>query len=84
MEELQQMVQMTTIKLTTMHKALAIRDDIDGLYVSWKGGRVLTSIEDSVDTSIKRLEDYIKPEQRNADYRDKQHKQHKHQQNNNN
>ena len=36
------------------------RDDVDRLYVSRKeGGRRLTSIEDSVDTSIQRLEDYI-------------------------
>ena len=40
----------------TVHKA---RDDVDGLYV-WRkeGGRRLTSIEDSVDASIQRLEDY--------------------------
>ena len=43
-----------------MHKALHPRDNIDRLYVSRKeGGRGLASIEDSVDTSIKRLEDYI-------------------------
>ena len=44
----------------TMHKALHPRDDVDILYVSRKeGGRGLASIEDSVDTSIQRLEDYI-------------------------
>ena len=44
----------------TMHKALHPRDDVDRLYVSRKeGGRGLSSIEDSVDTSIQRLEDYI-------------------------
>ena len=44
----------------TMHKALHPRDDVDRLYVSRKeGGRGLTSIEDSVDTSIHRLENYI-------------------------
>ena len=44
----------------TMHKALHPRDDVDRLYVSRKeGGRGLTSIEDSVDASIQRLEDYI-------------------------
>ena len=43
-----------------MHKALHPRDDVDRLYVSRKeGGRGLASIEDSVDTSIQRLEDYI-------------------------
>ena len=47
-------------KLITMHKALHPRDDIDRLYVSGKeGGRGLTSIENSTDTSIRRLEDYI-------------------------
>ena len=44
----------------TMHKALHPRDEVDRLYVSRKeGGRWLTSIEDSVDASIQRLEDYI-------------------------
>ena len=43
-----------------MHKALHPRDDVDRLYVSRKGrGRGLTSIEDSVDASIRRLEDYL-------------------------
>ena len=47
-------------KSVTMHKALHPRDDIDRLYVSRKkGGRGLTSIEDSVDESIQRLEDCI-------------------------
>ena len=44
----------------TMHKALHPRNNVDRLYVSWKeGGRWLASIEDSVDASIQRLEDYI-------------------------
>ena len=44
----------------TMHKALHPRDDDDRLYKSRKeGGRGLASIEDSVDTSIQRLEDNI-------------------------
>ena len=44
----------------TMHKALYARDDVDILYVPRKeGDRGLASIEDSVDTSIRRLEDYI-------------------------
>ena len=43
-----------------MHKALHPRDDVDRLYVSRKDeGRRLASIEDSVDASIQRLEDYI-------------------------
>ena len=49
-----------TRKLMTMHKALDPRDDVDRLYVPRKeGGRGLASIEDSVDASIQRLEDYI-------------------------
>ena len=44
----------------TMHKALHPRDDVDRLYVSRKeGGRGLANIEDTVDASIQRLEDYI-------------------------
>ena len=44
----------------TMHKALHHRDDVDRQYASRKeGGRGLASIEDSVDTFIQRLEDYI-------------------------
>ena len=44
----------------TMHKALRPSDDGDRLQVSRKeGGRGLTRIEDSVDTSIRRLGDYI-------------------------
>ena len=42
----------------TMHKALHLGDDVDRLYVSIKLGG-LASIEDSVETSIQRLEDYI-------------------------
>ena len=49
----------------TMHKALHPRDDVDRLYVSRKdGGRGLASIEDSVDASIQRLEDYIEKHER--------------------
>ena len=54
-EELKQMDQRTR-KLMTMHKALHPRDDVNILYMSRKEGR---SIEDSVDASIQRLEDYI-------------------------
>ena len=58
-EELKQMDQRTR-KLITMHKVLHPRDDVDRLYVSRKeGGRGLTSIEDYVDASIQRLEDFI-------------------------
>ena len=43
-----------------MHKALHLGEDVDRLYVSRKeGGWALVLIEDSVDTSIQRLEDYI-------------------------
>ena len=48
-----------------MHKALHPRDDVDRLYVSRKeGGRRLASIEDSVDASIQRLDDYIEKHDR--------------------
>ena len=54
-----------TRKLMTMHKALHPKNDVDRLYVPRKeGGRGLASIEDSVDTSIQRLEDYIKKHER--------------------
>ena len=44
----------------TMHKVLHPRDAVDRLYVSRKeGGRVLARIEDSVDASIQRLDNYI-------------------------
>ena len=44
----------------TMYNALHPRDYVDRLYVSRiEGGRGLSSIEDSVDASIQRLEDYI-------------------------
>ena len=46
-------------KLMTMHKALRPRRDVYRLYVSRNvGGRVLASIEESVDASIQRLKDY--------------------------
>ena len=48
-----------------MHKAFHPRDDVDRLYVSRKeGGRGLASIEDTVDASIQRLEDYIEKHKR--------------------
>ena len=44
----------------TMHMTLHPRDDVDSQYVSRKqGGRGFASIEESVDASIQRLEDYI-------------------------
>ena len=42
-----------------MQKALHPRDDVDRRYVSRRGGRGLDRVEDSVDASIQRLEDYI-------------------------
>ena len=49
-----------TRKLMTMHKALHPRDEVDRRYVLRKeGGRGLASTKDKVDTSIRRLEDYI-------------------------
>ena len=63
-DELKQMDQRTR-KLMTMHKALHPRDEVDRLYVSRKeGGRGLASIEDTVDASIQRLEDYIEKHER--------------------
>ena len=54
-----------TRKLMIMHKALHPRDDVNRLYVSRiEGGRGLASIEDSVDTSILQLEDYIQKHDR--------------------
>ena len=58
-DELKQMDQ-STRKLMTMNKALHPRDDVDRLYVPRKeGGRGLAGIEDSVDASILRLEDFM-------------------------
>ena len=63
-DELKQMDQRTR-KLMTMHKALHSRDDVDRLYVSGiEGGRELASIEDNVDASIQRFEDYIEKHER--------------------
>ena len=56
--ELKQMDQRTR-KLMTMHMSLHPRDDIDRLYVSRREGRGFASIEDSVNASIQRLQDYI-------------------------
>ena len=49
----------------TMHKALHPRDDIENsMYQENKEEEDLPSIEDSVDTSIKWLEDYIEKHER--------------------
>ena len=46
-----------------MHKALYPRDNIESMYVLRKEGvRGYANIEDSVDTSLRRFEDYIKKE----------------------
>ena len=58
-DEHKQMDQRTR-KLMTMQEALQHRDDVDRLYVYRKEwGRGLASIEDTVDASVQRLEDYI-------------------------
>ena len=63
-DELKQMDQRTR-KLMTMHKALHPRDDVSRLYVSRKEvGRGLANIEDSIDASIQRLEDFIEKHER--------------------
>ena len=75
-DELKQIDQRTR-KLMTMHKAPHPRDDIDRLYVSRKeGGRGLASIEDSVDASIQRLEDYIGKQERGHYSHQKRYWQH--------
>ncbi len=49
----------------TTHKALHHRDDVDRLYISGnEGERSLASIENSIDASIQRLEDYIEKHKR--------------------
>ena len=50
-----------TRKLMTMRKVLHPGNDVERLYMSRRErGSGLASIEDSVDASIQRLEDYIK------------------------
>ena len=67
-EELQQMNQRKS-KLMTMQKVLHSGDNVDILYGSRKEGRRgHTSIEDSVDASIQRPEDYIKKTWTKTDY----------------
>ena len=80
-EEFQQMDQRTR-KYMTMHKALYLRDYIDRLYMSRREG--LANIKDSIETSIRYLEDNAKKGQRKTDNSDqKQYKQQKNQRNNN-
>ena len=58
-EELQQMNQRIR-KLMMVHKALHLRYDTDRMYMSRREeGRKLASIQDSIDASIQRLEEYI-------------------------
>ena len=58
-DELKQMDQRTR-KLMTMHKTLHPRYELDRQYDSRKeGGRGIACMEDSVDASIQRLNDYI-------------------------
>ena len=55
------------IMIIIMDKALHHTDDVDRLYVSRKEGRRgLVSIQDRIDASIQRLEDYMKPRKRNG------------------
>ena len=70
----------------TMHKAIHHRVDMDRLYASRKeGGRGPARIEDSVDVSIKQLEDYIEKRGEGLDYSyQKRYRQHEDQQNDNN
>ena len=84
-EELKQMDRRTR-KLMTMHKALHPRDNVDRLYVSRKeGGRGLANIEDGVDASIQRLEDYAEKHGEGLGYsHQKRYWQHDGQQNDNN
>ena len=49
-----------TRKRMTMHKALDLRDYVDGLHMSRNEGKGFTSMEDSVDISIRRFDYYIK------------------------
>ena len=59
-----------TRKPLMMQKALHPWDDVDRRYVSRKGRIWLASYEDSVDISIRRLEDFIKIK-RKTDYIDR-------------
>ena len=56
-----------------MHTALHPRYDDDTLYVSRKGRRGIARIEDSVDSSMRRLEDYKKVQRKTAYNEQKQY-----------
>ncbi len=58
-DEILQMEQ-TTKKLIRIQKDLHPREDVDSLFVKRKGEIGFARMEDSVDISISRLEDYIK------------------------
>ena len=67
----------------TMHKSLHSRDDVDSFYVSIKGAeRGLASIEDSVKSSILRLD--TKASRKTDNSHQKQYRNHEDQQNDNN
>ena len=67
-EELKKMDQRTR-KVMTMYKALHPRDDVDRLSVLRREGeKRIATIEDSVNTLIKRLEDHIQKRVRKTDY----------------
>ena len=62
-------IDQNTRNIITIHKALHTSDEVDRLYVSRKeGGRKFASVEDSVDGSIQRLEDYIKKTWKKTDH----------------
>ena len=74
-----------TRKLMKMHKALHPRDDTIRLYLSRKDGGIrLASIQESLDASIQRLEDYIYKRGGRLIIAIKKYWQHKYQQNRNN
>ena len=53
----------------TIHKSLHPTDDVDRLYGSRKeGGRGLTSIQDNIDASKQRLDDFMKKARKKTDY----------------
>ena len=69
-----------------INKAWHPRDDIERQYVSRKDGeREIASNEDSIDTSIRRLEDFAKKtKQKKIYYSNQKHEEHNDEQNKNN
>ena len=63
-----------------MHLNLYLRDNIDKLYPSRKGGRGIANIANSINAPIRGLKNYIK---KIKDYNKKLHWQDKQKQNNN-